>query len=264
MLKILLGITILFEFLDASNKDRIKMCANCHSHNDYLNEIPIYNAFNYGFKSIEVDIILNKEQLYVAHNWWYKKKNVFIENTYLDKLYKIYKKNNGDIYLNRSPLFLLVDIKRSANKTYEVLNNTLKNYKSMLTYMKDDSIYQGAVTIILSGNKPSIKYLKKANERYVFLDGRLTDLGKNISKKMMPLISVNWKNEFRWKGIEDISTKEKIHLFTLIEKVHQEGRMIRFWGAPDNIKSWKLLNSSHTDLINTDKTIELYNFITEQ
>ena len=40
--------------------------------------------------------------------------------------------------------------------------------------------------------------------------------------------------------------------------------MIRFWGSPDNIKSWELLlkkSKNDVDLINTDKVAELYNYI---
>ncbi len=240
------------------------MCNLCHSHNDYLSEKPLTNALRYGFKSIEVDILLSKDLLYVSHYWWTKRKNVLIENTYLDKLYQVYEENNGYIYENNDPLFLLVDIKTEANKTYESLNNSLKKYKDMLSHVINDSLIQGAITVILSGNKPTIEYLKKTNDRYVFLDGRLIDLRKNIPIKMMPLISINWKNEFRWRGHKNISPKEKVHLLKLIERVHQEGKKIRFWGAPDNTKSWELLYYSGIDLINTDRISELYNFIIEE
>ena len=159
------------------------MCNLCHSHNDYLSEKPLTNALRYGFKSIEVDILLSKDLLYVSHYWWTKRKNVFIENTYLDKLYEVYEENNGYIYENNDPLFLLVDIKTEANKTYEILNNSLKKYKDMLSHVINDSLIQGAITVILSGNKPTIEYLKKTNDRYVFLDGRLIDLRKKILLK---------------------------------------------------------------------------------
>ena len=50
----------------------------------------------------------------------------------------------------------------------------------MLCYVVDDTFVQGAVTIILSGKRPVINYLKKS-KRYVFIDGRISDLGKSIS-----------------------------------------------------------------------------------
>ncbi len=264
MLKVLFIYTLLFKSLYGSNNVEWIACDRCHSHNDYLNKPPLLNAFNYGFKSIEVDIVLDNNKLYVAHYWWTKKKNVFIQNTYLDTLFKIFNNNDGFIYGGNKPLILLVDIKSSPNETYEVLNNLLNDYKPMLSHMAKDSFVQGAVTIILSGNRPVIKYLERSRERYVFIDGRLADLGKSISRNMMPIISIDWKKEFRWKGHKDFPRKEKEHLLTLIKKVHSEGKMIRFWGSPDNTRSWKLLYSNDVDLINTDKVFELYNFIIQQ
>ena len=263
MYKIIITIALSFILLFASDSTK-KPCNRCHSHNDYLGETPLFDAINYGYKSIEVDIVLDNGLLYVSHYRWAKKKNTFIENIYLDKLYQIFKENNGFIYRNSTSLFLLVDVKTAANETFEILNNSLKNYKDMLSHISNDSLIQGAVTIIISGNKPTIEYLGKSNERYVFLDGRLTDLGKNISINMMPLISINWKKEFSWRGYKNISEKEMGHLTKLIIKVHQEEKMIRFWGAPDNVKSWELLYHSGIDLINTDKIVELYNFVIEK
>lgn len=236
-------------------------CDRCHSHNDYLNNAPLLNALNYGYKSIEVDIVLDNNQLYVAHYWWTKKKNMFIGNTYLDTLYKIFNDNNGSIYRSNNPLILLIDIKSFPNETYEVLNTLLNNYKPMLSYVVNDSFVQGAVTIILSGKRPAIEYFKRSTKRHVFIDGRLSDLGKSISINVMPIISINWRKEFNWRGYKDFPIKEKEHFLALIKKVHSEGKMIRFWGSPDNIRSWELLYFNDVDLINTDKVAELYNFI---
>ena len=261
MLKVIFICIFLFNLSYSSNNDYVMICDRCHSHNDYLNSVPVLNALKYGYKSIEVDIILDNNQLYVAHYWWTKNKDVFINNTYLDTLYKIFKNNEGSIYKNNNPLILLVDIKSSPNETYEVFERLLNNYKPMLSYVVNDSIVEGAVTIILSGKRPVIDYLKKSTKRYVFIDGRISDLGKSISKNVMPIISINWKKEFNWRGYNEFPLDEEEHLLKLIKKVRNEGKMIRFWGSPDNIKSWKLLYLNDVDLINTDKIAELYNYI---
>ena len=190
-MKKLFLIIILFEVIFCSTKDEPFLCG-CHSHNDYLNEIPLLNALNHGFKSIEVDIVLHDKTLFVAHHRWLKRKNKVIEKLYLDNLYKIFIDNDGFIYEKDDPLYLLVDIKTSANETYEVLNKLLKDYKPMLSYVINDSVVSGAVTVILSGNKPRIEYLKKVKERFVFIDGRLSDIGKNIPISLMPLVSIDW------------------------------------------------------------------------
>ena len=264
MLKKILLIIIFSEFSLGIEKDEIIICSQCHSHNDYLNENPLFNALSHGFKSIEVDIVLHKNTLYVAHYWWLKKKNIVIEKLYLDNLFTIFKDNNGYIYENDNPLFLLVDIKTSPNDTYEVLDDLLINYKPMLSHVINDSLIQGAVTVILTGNRPEIEYLKNMRERYVFLDGRLSDIGKNISVNIMPLISIDWEDEFLWRGKNSISRSESNRLDELTTKVHLEGKKLRFWGAPDNQRSWEILYSAGIDLINTDKIIELYDFMINQ
>jgi hypothetical protein len=79
----------------------------------------------------------------------------------------------------------------------------------------------------------------------------------------MPLISIDWKNEFEWKGRGKISKEELEYLDELVYKVHLEKKKIRFWASPDNKLSWKTLYNSGIDLINTDKIIKLYDFIKE-
>ena len=260
-MKKILIIALIFEITLCSNIDEKIICGSCHSHNDYLNDSPLFRAIEYGFASIEVDIVLHKQSLYVAHHWWLKKKDKVIGKIYLDNLYKIFNENDGYIQKNRGPLILLVDIKTAANETYLVLDKLLRKYRPMLTHMEGDSLIQGAVTIILSGNKPKSENLVDSKERYVFLDGRLSDIGKNISVNMMPLISIDWKDEFYWRGKNNISKEELNHLNGIISKVHLEGKKIRFWGSPDNDKSWKILYSAGVDLINTNKIIALSNFI---
>jgi len=110
-----------------------------HSHNDYKNEYPLDAAFKYKFKSIEVDIFLLRNKLYVGHSWFELRKTNTIEKMYLDPLWKIYKENNKSVYSNNS-VYLLVDIKTNAIKTYQVLENILKKYKPMLTHVTSDSI----------------------------------------------------------------------------------------------------------------------------
>ena len=52
-----------------------------HSHNDYKNEYPLDAAFKHKFKSIEVDIFLLRNKLYVGHSWLELRKTKTIEKT---------------------------------------------------------------------------------------------------------------------------------------------------------------------------------------
>ena len=233
-----------------------------HSHNDYLNDKPLLSALENSFKSIEVDVFLLMSELYVGHNWLQLRKNKTIEKLYLDHLWQKYNENSGSIYKNNIPLYLLVDFKTSSNKTYLALLTKLEKYKPMLTRVVSGSLIQGAVTIIISGDKPGVDEFKKETKRITFLDGRFSDIGMNISNDIMPLISMSWLDHFQWDGIGKLPKNQRAVLDKIIKAVHLEDKLLRFWATPDNKNSWITLEQAGVDLINTDKISEFSNYIT--
>ena len=233
-----------------------------HSHNDYLNDKPLLSALENSFKSIEVDVFLLMSELYVGHNWLQLRKNKTIEKLYLDHLWQKYNENSGSIYKNNIPLYLLVDFKTSSNKTYLALLTKLEKYKPMLTRVVSGSLIQGAVTIIISGDKPDVDEFKKETDRITFLDGRFSDIGMNISNDIMPLISMSWLDHFQWDGIGKLPKNQRAVLDKIIKAVHLEDKHLRFWATPDNKNSWITLEQAGVDLINTDKISEFSNYIT--
>ena len=233
-----------------------------HSHNDYLNDKPLLSALENSFKSIEVDVFLLRSELYVGHNWLQLRKNKTIEKLYLDHLWQKYNENSGSIYKNNIPLYLLVDFKTSSNKTYLALLTKLEKYKPMLTRVVSGSLIQGAVTIIISGDKPDVDEFKKETKRITFLDGRFSDIGMNISNDIMPLISMSWLDHFQWDGIGKLPKNQRAVLDKIIKAVHLEDKHLRFWATPDNKNSWITLEQAGVDLINTDKISEFSNYKT--
>jgi|TARA_B110000967_G_C18875991_1_gene558313 hypothetical protein len=182
---------------------------------------------------------------------------------YLEPLWERYLANDETIYKNAS-LYLLVDIKTSALKTYKILETLLNKYKPMLTHVTLDSLKKGALTIILSGNRPPINYFDSYKYRNVFIDGRLSDIGKGVSYKIMPLISSDWDQTFEWEGIGVLPEFQQNTLFDLVSSVHNEQKEIRFWGSPDNQNTWETLLLSGTDLINTDSIEKCRKFIIQK
>ena len=55
-----------------------------HAHNDYKNEYPLKTALDNKFKSIEVDVFLLNDRLYVGHSWFELRRIKTIEKMYLD------------------------------------------------------------------------------------------------------------------------------------------------------------------------------------
>ena len=250
---------IFFALLISQNIFSQQLVKPAHSHNDYLNKKPLFNALENQFKSIEVDVFLLNSKLYVGHNWLQLRKNKTIQSLYLDPLWVEYKNNNGKIYKNGESLYLLVDIKTSAEKTYKTLKTILHKYKPMLTGVISDSLINRPVTIVLSGNRPIIEK-NGSHDRFVFIDGRHSDISKNKPNNIMPIISLSWLDHFTWGGVGEMKNEETLVLKKIINDVHSENKLIRFWASPDNSNSWNKLRSEGVDLINTDKITQYSNY----
>ena len=90
-----------------------------HAHNDYLHESPLYDALRHGFASVEVDIYLAGNELYVGHEPKELRKDRTLAFLYLEPLRQILAQNGGKIYANFTPFTLLIDIKTDADNTYK-------------------------------------------------------------------------------------------------------------------------------------------------
>jgi hypothetical protein len=225
-----------------------------HAHNDYLNKPALFKALSAGLISVEADVHLIKENLYVAHVRPLRcNKKRSLENLYLQPLFEHVQKNNGMVYKDfDGPFFLMIDFKGSSIEMYERLLELLAPYKSMLTVMENGEYKPGAVTVFLSGSKPTEAILK-TEPMLAFIDGRPNDIGKGYSSWIMPVVSDHYKNHLKWNGKGEISDKEQVILRKLVSKVHAEGKKLRLWAAPDNPNAWKTFDRIGVDLINTDQ-----------
>jgi len=102
--------------------------------------------------------------------------------------------------------------------------------------------------------------------RYAGYDGRLGDIGENISPGFMPLVSDNWNvvfhGEAAWNGVGSVPEPTQEVLSRLVRNVHGEGKMFRIWNLPrDDENVWKFLYDNKVDLINTDNLAGLSQFI---
>ena len=68
-----------------------------HSHNDYQQSIPFWTAYESGLNSIEVDVFLKNDSLYVTHSESEIIKDRTIESLYLTPLSKIISSQSDSI-----------------------------------------------------------------------------------------------------------------------------------------------------------------------
>jgi len=229
---------------------------HAHAHNDYNHERPLLDALDHGFCSVEADVFLVDGELLVAHDREDVEPERTLQTLYLDPLMARVKTNEGRVYPQGPEFILLVDIKEDGAATYEVLRGVLLNYATMLTSHTRDSTTKGAVTVVLSGDRP-ISIVAAEVSRLVGIDGRVSDLDGEVNPHLMPMISDNWRSHFDWFGSGSMPVDAQHKLNEITTKAHNAGCIVRFWGIPPREDLWDALLSANVDLINTDNLAQL-------
>lgn len=230
-----------------------KIHYNAFSHNDYWREHPLFDALSYKFNCVEADLWLIDGELYVSHERPEKKSSITFENLYLKPLIQIARENNGKIYPeSKKPFFLMVDFKEKGEEEYALLKKQIKPYRKYFCSVKDGEYHEGAILLFISGERPK-QTLTKESTRYAFLDGTLDDLGKNVPSTVAPVVSDNYSAFFKWVGEGDTMPAEQLDkMRRLIKEVHGEGKLFRWWGAPDTEQFKRFFLKENVDLIGAD------------
>ncbi|KQN36206.1 hypothetical protein ASE92_08775 [Pedobacter sp. Leaf41] len=211
-----------------------------HSHNDYTHKRPFFEAIENKAFSIEADVFLIGDSLMVAHSKKEIRAGNTLENLYLKPLSRFSK--TEDYYA----IHLVIDIKDDWSLTSKALLKTLKKYQKDFGRQGRNSV------VVITGNRPETNF-DWANLHFDGLpnvDYSATDLQKIV------MISDNFAKYSKWKGVGEISEADKAKLKLSIDNAHKLGLPFRFWGAPDNEISWKMLSELGADIINTDKVAE--------
>ena len=245
----------------------VKPLAQAHAHNDYEHQRPLLDALDHGFTGVEADIWLVDGKLLVAHEEAHFKPERTLEALYLDPLKKRITENGGRVYPGSERFTLLIDIKTEGEPTYKALAEVLSKYADILTVVRDGKVQAGAVTAVVSGNRPKDDMLSE-KVRYAGYDGRMPDLTSDMPASFMPLLSDNWTKVFTWKGEGEMPSGERAKLQDIVKTAHGKGWTIRFWATPDQPGPqreaiWKELKAAGVDKINTDDLAGLQTFLSK-
>lgn len=250
----ILGVLALAFFSEGQAQNYLNYnVGNAHSHNDYMQEVPFWNAYYANFGSIEADVFLVKGKLWVAHTEKELSADKTLESLYLDNISKQIKKNKGNIYPDATrKLQLLIDIKQDYKTTLSALVNTLKKYPEITG--------NSGVKIVITGGRPEPADFKNYPS-YLYFDG---DLDKNYSPdqlKRVGMFSADLPGLVKWngKGIPRDEETEKIK--NAVGKAHAQQKPMRFYGAPDFPNAWVNLMDLGVDYINTDHIPDLKKFM---
>jgi len=191
-----------------------------HSHNDYYRTRPLLDALDAGMVSIEADIfgiempfVDDKgnaravRELYIGHDWEEIEGNVAgfsrskgtLAELYLDPLWALFLRD-GQIYPDAT-LLLHADMKTATDRTWPVLENTLRNYPGLFTSfdLETGEVVEGPVTVY-TNEEPDAEMLAGFGTVHSTADGRFGDIFDDASWQSegyrerawrMPIVSSN-------------------------------------------------------------------------
>lgn len=168
----------------------------CHSHNDYWRRTPLYAALGSGCISVEADVWLFDDDLFVGHDIGSLTSDVTLKSVYLEPLARILRVMNADSQVGHvstdgkqgvfsvdpdQTLVLLVDLKTSAHETYAMLDKQLQGLRDAqwLTHWNGTHRVERPITIVASGNAPFDLIAANNSYRDIFFDAPLTSLASD-------------------------------------------------------------------------------------
>ena len=250
MHKVLFFLFGLFVFFQCGKSEgSIKL--GIHSHNDYEQDIPFWTAYKNGLNSIEIDLFLKNDSLYVTHSESEIIADRTIEHLYLNSLSKVASSQLGI----KKKLQILIDIKSESHTTLNRLIKTLNYYPEIID--KEN------ISIVISGNRPIPKKYVDYPDFIYFDYQSLYPLENEKIWNKIALISLNFKKYSSWNGVEDMSVEDFKKLDSLVKLAHFYKKPFRFWGTPDNKIAWEVFKELGVDYINTDKPIQVSTYFNE-
>ncbi|MEX0313752.1 MAG: phosphatidylinositol-specific phospholipase C/glycerophosphodiester phosphodiesterase family protein [Allomuricauda sp.] len=213
-----------------------------HSHNDYEQRIPFWDAFSAGAKSIEADVFLKDGKLLVAHEEENIDSKRTLETMYLLPLKRV-QQMCGDGFLDFQ---LMIDVKTEAYTTLDAIIGLLEGYK---TYLKPYN--KRGVSVVISGSRPKEKDYNDY-PRFISFDCQDVSTMPKEAWKRVAMISTGFHRLSDWNGVDTLKSEDSIAVKKYIDQAKKFSKPIRFWATPDTEKAWDILLRMGVDFVNTD------------
>jgi alkaline phosphatase len=242
--------------LVAMAQPKVYTTANAHSHNDYEKPFPFKAAYGESFGSMEADLHLINDTLWVSHNRARPGIDPTFDVLYLRPLDSVVKKNNGFPYADHSKkLQLLIDIKTAAVPTLDKVVAYLRQYPRLIN--------NPHIHFVISGGRPDPNNWNQYPS-FIWFDGNIGQSYPKAALDKIALMSADFHKYSKWNGTGSLAPAEQDTIQGLIAAVHLLGKPVRFWATPDNSDAWVQLMKWKIDYLNTDHITELSAFLKKQ
>jgi alkaline phosphatase len=229
--------------------DAAAQVVRIHSHNDYRQRLPFYQAYAQQAASIEADIyaVDGDKELLVAHDRAELPVAPTVDELYIQPLVHLYAQNHGRAWRKSEQLLvLLVDLKTPASPTLKRLVEKLERYPEVF----DPAVNPYAVRVVISGLIPEAEDFGDY-PAFISFDVPQTDY-KPAQLERIYMMSFNLRNYTQWNGDGAMPDNDSKRIRRLIDSVHVLKKPVRFWATPDNETAWRTFHSIGVDFINTD------------
>ena len=214
-----------------------------HSHNDYRQPRPLQEALMQRVYSLEADVFLYQEQLRVAHDEAELPGAPLLDSLYLQPLlHWMTHRPSGKIF--QLP-YLLIDIKSNPAVVLPALVTLLAKYPVLFN--------PEGMRVVISGERGSPADWTSW-PGYILFDGRPGEQYDAMLLTRVAFISDAYKH---------YADRPRKKIKQQSRHIHQQGKLLRLWGIPDDPGSWKKMISWGVDIINTDQVKACTDFFKE-
>lgn len=259
-----------------------------HSHNDYWRPVPFYSALSVGAISVEADVWLYNDTLFVGHEQAALSPARTFSSLYIDPILSVLRQTNPHTQFT-SPsatpngvfdtssgqtLYLFVDVKTDGAATWPAVVSALAPLRAaglLTTYNGTrGGVTPGPVTVVGTGNTPVSNFSEPAQHRDYFLDAQLALLNttqQNVTSDISPIASGSFgryvgkvhfnASEADGAGAGVLNATQVEIARDLVQTARERGIMARFWDTPgwpirERDGVWRALTGLGVGLLNAD------------
>ncbi|KAH3414366.1 hypothetical protein KXV40_006462 [Aspergillus fumigatus] len=257
----------------------------CHSHNDYWRNVPLFDALAAGCVGVEADVWLDKtsNNLLVGHRASSLSADRTLQSAYIEPLTTILTQINQGVNATvpRSGVFetfpnasltLLLDVKTDGHTSWPVVMNQLAPLRAggWLSHWNStgDGLAWRSIIVVGTGKTPFELINADAEYRDVFFDAPLDQLADDASftannsyyasASLKEVVGTIWP----WGP----SRHQKDIMKRMIDTAAARGLVPRFWNIPGwpvrlQMKLWRFLMESGIGILNVDELFEATQWI---
>jgi hypothetical protein len=236
--------------------------------------VPFYSALSVGCASVEADVWLINNTLYVGHEAAALTPDRTFDSLYIEPILDtLNRQNPSSAFVTKATkngvfdtssgqtMLLFVDLKTDGPTTWPAVIKALQPLRSAgyLTTFNGTGVTSGPITVIGTGNTP-LNQVQGVNDRDYFFDanlGQLSTTQSNITASVSPVASVDFGAVI---GPINGTTFNSTQLATLASQIavaKSKGIMARYWDTPTWPIStrnavWETLLGAGVGLLNAD------------